>query len=243
MSASSFRAASPEARPTTTELSPATTPDPDAPEEKYTTDGSDRDLHRLPLRRKDQRKLPQLPRSSADRRRPAPRLPRLRVGLARNTGGYDVASNLSRRSELHLVDIRSREPSRGPLFGHHGGDPGTDDPTNHGPIPTLPPAAKTAGRPNTSAFPLMTPSAASLHLDPSAPTPASGPLPLAPRWLLSVLCGRLPGIPVRFATAIGPRHGGLLNPGPSAKPAGHIGKDLSADGDPLRLRLQIQIRA
>ena len=96
-----------------------------------------------------------------------------------------------------------------------------------------PPAVKTAGRPNTSASPPITPL---LRPFTSIPSGADASLETfafgAPGGCSPCFAGGYTGIPVRLPNGkLVQGMAGSLNPGPTAKPAGHIAKDLSANGE------------
>jgi DNA-binding beta-propeller fold protein YncE len=155
---------------------------------------------------------------------------------AAHTAGYDVESNL----------IRGQTPFAGypdaegrVLYGiHHGGVPGTGDPTNRGVDPYVATRGPTGwstsyvGIP-ASIDPLSPPFSSSLiGADDKLDTFAfGGPEICAPCFAEGIETG----IPLRLSNSSSLIQGmaGPITPGPSAKPDGYVARSLSADGSHL----------
>ena len=243
MSASSL-AASPGARPTTTELSPATTAIPKRPKKNAPTDGSDQTFTTFSFIEKINESCPN---SLARQQTGAALLLDCRayeLVSASHTGGYNVSSDLSEGAQAPFGGYPEAEsPSRVLYSVDEGAIPGTNNPTNKGSDPYVATRTENGWSTEYVGVPANDPFASNPFS--SVPSGANSSLETfafgAPGGCSPCFEGGYTGIPVRFAGKLVQGMAGSLDPGPTAKPAGQIAKDLSADGDPLRLRLQIPI--
>jgi len=155
---------------------------------------------------------------------------------AANAGGYDVESNLV-PGQTPFGDYPNAENPSQVLYGvHDGGIPGTGHPTNNGVDPYV--ATRTESGWNTKYVGIPA-------NDPFASAPFASTLLEADAGLDTLAFGgegicspcfedKSTGIPIHKPNGeLVQGMAGSLDPGPSAKPEGFIGKDLSADGTHL----------
>ena len=153
---------------------------------------------------------------------------------AANTGGYDVESDLVPGQTPYAGYPEAESPPRVLYAIHNGGIPGTDHPTNRGPDPYIATRDESGwstayvGVPANNPFSTQPfssiPSGADSQLEVFAFGGSEGCSPCFE--------GGYTGIPVRLSSgAIVQGMTGPENPGPAAKPDGHIAKDLSANGE------------
>ena len=151
---------------------------------------------------------------------------------AANTGGYDVASNLTSGQTPYAG---YPEAQNRVLYGvHDGGIPGTNHPTNNGVDPYVATRGKSGWTTEYIGVPANDPFAIGSFS--SVPSGANAGLETfafgAPGGCSPCFEGGYTGIPVRLAEGeLVQGMAGSLNPGPSAKPAGLITEDLSANGE------------
>ena len=153
---------------------------------------------------------------------------------AAHTGGYDVESDLAEGQTSFEAYPEAEEPSRFLYAVHNGGIPGTNHPTDRGPDPYVATrgeggwSTEYVGVPATNQFSTEPFSSSPSGADASLETFAFG----GPEGCSPCFEGGYTGIPVRLANgALVQGMSGPINPGPSAKPDGHIAKDLSANGE------------
>jgi DNA-binding beta-propeller fold protein YncE len=150
---------------------------------------------------------------------------------AANTGGYDVESNL----------VPGQSPFAGypeaegrVLYGvHNGGIPATKNPTNKGLDPYIASRGENGWSTEYVGIPATNPfSAAPFSSLPSGSDAGLGTIAFgAPGGCSPCFKEGYTGIPVRKPNGeLVQGMSGSLNPGPAAAPAGHIAKDLSANG-------------
>ncbi len=158
---------------------------------------------------------------------------------AASTGGYDVESNLTEGQTPYAGYPEAEDPSNPEASArvlyavHDGGIPGTDNPTNRGPDPYI----ATRGEDGWSTEYVGVPASNPFSVAPFTSIPSGADTSLetfaygSPGGCSPCFAGGYTGIPVRFDGKLVQGMAGSENPGPSAKPAGHIAKDLSANGE------------
>ena len=153
---------------------------------------------------------------------------------ASHTGGYNVSSDLSEGSEAPYGGYSEAEsPARVLYSVDHGAIPGTNQPTNKGSDPYVATRGENGWSTEYVGIPANDPFARKPFS--SVPSGTSASLEAfafgAPGGCSPCFEGGYTGIPVRLPNGeLVQGMVGSLNPGPAAKPAGQIGKDLSADG-------------
>ncbi len=158
------------------------------------------------------------------------------IASAANAGGYPVESNLPSEGEETPFGgySQAESPPRVLYTVNHGAIPGTDHPTNKGGDPYIATRSSNGWSTEYVGIPATNPFAAAPFS--SIPSGASATLDAfafgSPGGCSPCFEGGYTGIPVHLPGG-GLVQGmtGSLNPGPSAKPAGHIAKDLSANGE------------
>ena len=206
---------------------------PAAPEEECTTDGSDQTFTTFPFIEKINESCPN---SLARQQTGAALLLDCRayeLVSAAHTGGYNVSSDLSEGAETPFGGYPEAEgPSRVLYSVDHGAIPGTNNPTNKGSDPYVATRTENGWSTEYVGVPANDPFASKPFS--SIPSGANSSLETfafgAPGGCSPCFEGGYTGIPVRFEGKLVQGMAGSLNPGPSAKPAGQIAKDLSADG-------------
>ncbi len=165
---------------------------------------------------------------------------------ASDTAGYDVVSNLVSSQEPYGGYPEASNPSRVLYAVQGGGIPGTNHPTNRGPDPYV--ASRGANGWSTEYVGVPADNPYSLEPFSSRPTGASSGLAAfafgGPEGCSPCFAGQYTGIPVRLAGgALVQGMAGSLDPGPTAKAEGFIGRDLSADGSHLVFGSKAQFEA
>jgi hypothetical protein len=163
-----------------------------------------------------------------------------------NTGGYDVESSLSAGQEPYggYPEASGATGTSRALYGvHDGGIPGlAGDPTNKGVDPYVATRGENGWSTEYVGVPANDPFASAGEPFSSVPTGADASLDAfafgAPGGCSPCFAGGYTGIPVRVPGSKEVIQGmvaakGFPTPPPSAKPDGHIAKDLSANGEHL----------
>ncbi len=159
---------------------------------------------------------------------------------ARNTGGYNISSDLSAGQSASFggypeaeTPSDKRASARVLYSVENGAIPGTDHPTNRGSDPYV----ATRGENGWTTEYVGIPANNSFSAAPFSSTPSGANAGLetfafgAPGGCSPCFEGGYTGIPVRYEGKLVQGMAGSLNPGPSAKPAGLITEDLSANGE------------
>ena len=181
-----------------------------------------------------ERLLPQRPRPPADRRRAAPRLPRLRARLGRQRRRLRRRVRPGRRPDpVRRLPAAPRTPPRSSTASTTAASPGTGNPTNRGVDPYVATRGDRRLDDQLRRHPRRRPLADGPSPRPSPkPTPASTPSPSAAPKSARPASPTASHRRSRSAcrTAASSRAWPARSRSPAPNPAGFVGKHLSADG-------------